>query len=176
MWVPGFGTEDIRSSHRRSAMSESHKSRMALIRKTLKKYWDLRKVGASFDFCRKSLSWTFCTWPLNLKYNMYVLLCCWVDVHHWVLTSKSFTNVVFLTQLGNNGDLSELSVVTISEVRRFQVLLSVWNDGILKIYSSVYRGLSCLSSVQPSPVAKHKHSLSQEQEEISLEVLQFKVD
>merc|ERR1712154_519735 len=38
MWVPGFGTEDIRSSHRRSAMSESHKSRMALIRKTLKKY------------------------------------------------------------------------------------------------------------------------------------------
>lgn len=38
MWIPGFGTEDIRGGHRRSAMSESHKSRMALIRKTLKKY------------------------------------------------------------------------------------------------------------------------------------------
>lgn len=37
MWIPGFGTEDIRGN-RRSAMSESHKSRMALIRKALKKY------------------------------------------------------------------------------------------------------------------------------------------
>lgn len=37
MWIPGFGTDDIRG-HRRSATSEAHKSRMALIRKTLKKY------------------------------------------------------------------------------------------------------------------------------------------
>ncbi len=37
MWVPGFGTEDIKC-HRRSAMTEAHRARMALIRKTLKKY------------------------------------------------------------------------------------------------------------------------------------------
>jgi transcription initiation factor TFIID subunit 12 len=37
MWIPGFGTEEIRG-HRKSAMTEAHKSRMALIRKALKKY------------------------------------------------------------------------------------------------------------------------------------------
>ncbi|TRY77278.1 hypothetical protein TCAL_11360 [Tigriopus californicus] len=37
MYIPGFGTEDIRQ-HKRSALNESHKSRMALIRKTMKKY------------------------------------------------------------------------------------------------------------------------------------------
>jgi transcription initiation factor TFIID subunit TAF12 len=37
MWSPGFGTEEIRS-HKRSATTEAHKSRMALIRKTMKKY------------------------------------------------------------------------------------------------------------------------------------------
>ena len=37
MWIPGFGSEDLRH-HKRSALNEAHKSRLALIRKTLKKY------------------------------------------------------------------------------------------------------------------------------------------
>jgi transcription initiation factor TFIID subunit 12 len=38
MWIPGFGTEDVRP-YRKSATTEAHKARMALIRKALKKYW-----------------------------------------------------------------------------------------------------------------------------------------
>lgn len=37
MWIPGFGTEEIRP-YKRSPTAEAHKQRMALIRKTLKKY------------------------------------------------------------------------------------------------------------------------------------------
>ena len=37
MWIPGFGTEDVRP-YKRSATTEAHKARMALIRKALKKY------------------------------------------------------------------------------------------------------------------------------------------
>ena len=37
MWIPGFGTEDVRP-FKRSATTEAHKARMALIRKALKKY------------------------------------------------------------------------------------------------------------------------------------------
>jgi transcription initiation factor TFIID subunit 12 len=37
MWIPGFGTEEIRS-HKRMAGTEAHKARMGLIRKSLKKY------------------------------------------------------------------------------------------------------------------------------------------
>jgi len=37
MWVPGFGTEDIRP-YKKSASTEAHKQRMAVIKKALKKY------------------------------------------------------------------------------------------------------------------------------------------
>jgi len=37
MWIPGFGTEDLRP-YKRSATTEAHKQRMAVIRKALKKY------------------------------------------------------------------------------------------------------------------------------------------
>lgn len=37
MWIPGFGTEDVRP-YKRSATTEAHKARTALIRKALKKY------------------------------------------------------------------------------------------------------------------------------------------
>ena len=37
MWIPGFGTEDVKP-FKRSATTEAHKARMALIRKALKKY------------------------------------------------------------------------------------------------------------------------------------------
>lgn len=37
MWTPGFGTDELRP-YKRSATTESHKQRIALIRKTLKKY------------------------------------------------------------------------------------------------------------------------------------------
>lgn len=37
MWIPGFGTDGIKSQ-KRSATTEAHKARMALIRKALKKY------------------------------------------------------------------------------------------------------------------------------------------
>jgi len=37
MWIPGFGTEEIRP-YKRSVTAEAHKQRLALIRKTLKKY------------------------------------------------------------------------------------------------------------------------------------------
>ncbi len=37
LWIPGFGGEELRV-HRRPALTEAHKSRLALIRKTLKKY------------------------------------------------------------------------------------------------------------------------------------------
>lgn len=36
MWVPGFGTDELRP-YKRAATTEAHKQRMALIRKTLKK-------------------------------------------------------------------------------------------------------------------------------------------
>merc|ERR1719186_1362906 len=35
MWIPGFGTEEIRP-YKRSATAEAHKQRMGLIRKTIK--------------------------------------------------------------------------------------------------------------------------------------------
>jgi len=37
MWIPGFGSDDIRPQ-RRSANTEAHKQRMAVIKKALKKY------------------------------------------------------------------------------------------------------------------------------------------
>nr|CAG4641334.1 EOG090X0HZC [Eulimnadia texana] len=37
MWIPGFGTDELRP-YKRAPVTEAHKQRMALIRKTLKKY------------------------------------------------------------------------------------------------------------------------------------------
>lgn len=37
MWVPGFGTDEVRP-YKRAAVTESHKQRLALIRKAIKKY------------------------------------------------------------------------------------------------------------------------------------------
>lgn len=37
MWIPGFGTDELRP-YKRASVTEAHKQRMALIRKTLKKY------------------------------------------------------------------------------------------------------------------------------------------
>lgn len=37
MWIPGFGTDELRP-YKRSSLTESHKQRLALIRRTLKKY------------------------------------------------------------------------------------------------------------------------------------------
>ncbi|CAO1426536.1 unnamed protein product [Diamesa serratosioi] len=37
LWIPGFGTEELRP-YKRAAVTESHKQRLALIRKNLKKY------------------------------------------------------------------------------------------------------------------------------------------
>ncbi|XP_064627211.1 transcription initiation factor TFIID subunit 12-like isoform X2 [Lineus longissimus] len=37
MWVPGFGSEEIRP-YKKATTTEAHKQRMALIRKTMKKY------------------------------------------------------------------------------------------------------------------------------------------
>jgi hypothetical protein len=37
MWLPGFGFSDIRQK-KRSAATEAHKARLALIRKSLRKY------------------------------------------------------------------------------------------------------------------------------------------
>lgn len=37
MWIPGFGTEELRP-FKRNATTEAHKQRMAVIKKALKKY------------------------------------------------------------------------------------------------------------------------------------------
>lgn len=37
MWIPGFGSEELRP-YKRSCTTEAHKQRMALLRKSLKKY------------------------------------------------------------------------------------------------------------------------------------------
>lgn len=37
MWIPGFGTDELRP-YKRATVTEAHKQRMALIRKALKKY------------------------------------------------------------------------------------------------------------------------------------------
>ncbi|XP_050685500.1 transcription initiation factor TFIID subunit 12-like isoform X2 [Leptidea sinapis] len=37
MWIPGFGNDELRP-YKRAAVTEAHKQRMALIRKTMKKY------------------------------------------------------------------------------------------------------------------------------------------
>ncbi|XP_020811614.1 transcription initiation factor TFIID subunit 12 [Drosophila serrata] len=37
MWIPGFGTDELRP-YKRAAVTEAHKQRLALIRKTIKKY------------------------------------------------------------------------------------------------------------------------------------------
>ncbi|XP_054271591.1 transcription initiation factor TFIID subunit 12 [Macrosteles quadrilineatus] len=37
MWLPGFGTDELRP-YKRSSVTEAHKQRLALIRKALKKY------------------------------------------------------------------------------------------------------------------------------------------
>lgn len=37
MWIPGIGTDELRP-YKRAAMTEAHKQRLALIRKTIKKY------------------------------------------------------------------------------------------------------------------------------------------
>ena len=41
MWIPGFGTEELRP-FKRNATTEAHKQRMAVIKKALKKYWGER--------------------------------------------------------------------------------------------------------------------------------------
>lgn len=37
MWIPGFGTDELKP-YKRSLTTDAHKQRIALIRKTLKKY------------------------------------------------------------------------------------------------------------------------------------------
>ncbi len=37
MWIPGFGSEEIRP-YKRSATTEAHRQRLAVIKKALKKY------------------------------------------------------------------------------------------------------------------------------------------
>ena len=37
MWIPGFGTEELRP-YKRAPTTEAHKQRLALIRKAIKKY------------------------------------------------------------------------------------------------------------------------------------------
>uniref|UniRef100_A0A0K8TPV7 Transcription initiation factor TFIID subunit 12 n=1 Tax=Tabanus bromius TaxID=304241 RepID=A0A0K8TPV7_TABBR len=37
MWIPGFGTDELRP-YKRATATEAHKQRLALIRKTIKKY------------------------------------------------------------------------------------------------------------------------------------------
>lgn len=37
MWIPGFGTDELRP-YKRAAVTEAHKQRLALIRKAIKKY------------------------------------------------------------------------------------------------------------------------------------------
>lgn len=37
MWIPGFGTDEIRP-YKRATVTEAHKQRLALIRKSIKKY------------------------------------------------------------------------------------------------------------------------------------------
>ncbi|XP_055903813.1 transcription initiation factor TFIID subunit 12-like [Eupeodes corollae] len=37
MWIPGFGTDEVRP-YKRASVTEAHKQRLALIRKTIKKY------------------------------------------------------------------------------------------------------------------------------------------
>ncbi|XP_037924722.1 transcription initiation factor TFIID subunit 12 isoform X2 [Hermetia illucens] len=37
MWIPGFGTDELRP-YKRATVTEAHKQRLALIRKTIKKY------------------------------------------------------------------------------------------------------------------------------------------
>lgn len=37
MWIPGFGTDELRP-YKRAAITEAHKQRLALIRKAIKKY------------------------------------------------------------------------------------------------------------------------------------------
>ncbi|CAN8018639.1 unnamed protein product [Ixodes persulcatus] len=37
MWIPGFGADELQP-YKKSSSTEAHKQRMALIRKTLKKY------------------------------------------------------------------------------------------------------------------------------------------
>ncbi|XP_011862583.1 PREDICTED: transcription initiation factor TFIID subunit 12 [Vollenhovia emeryi] len=37
MWIPGFGTDEVRP-YKRATVTEAHKQRLALIRKTIKKY------------------------------------------------------------------------------------------------------------------------------------------
>lgn len=37
MWIPGFGTEELRP-YKRAAVTEAHKQRLALIKKAIKKY------------------------------------------------------------------------------------------------------------------------------------------
>ena len=126
MWVPGFGTEDIRSSHRRSAMSESHKSRMALIRKTLKKYWNLENVETSFYFCRKSLAWILSVpgheiWNIICTCCYFLLWCmsCWCPLSCWLPYSlRRHIERRFLLPVYEHWVIS-LRVIAISGVRRF---------------------------------------------------------
>ncbi|KAL6422282.1 hypothetical protein ACFW04_010560 [Cataglyphis niger] len=37
MWIPGFGTDEVRP-YKRATVTEAHKQRLALIRKSIKKY------------------------------------------------------------------------------------------------------------------------------------------
>lgn len=43
MWLPGFGTDELRP-YKKASTTEAHKQRMALIRKTLKKTWRISIV------------------------------------------------------------------------------------------------------------------------------------
>lgn len=37
MWIPGFGTDEVKQ-YKKLPITEAHKQRLALIRKSLKKY------------------------------------------------------------------------------------------------------------------------------------------
>ena len=73
MWIPGFGTDELRP-YKRAPVTEAHKQRMALIRKTLKKYW-FDATGSLFIFVilgslnktsneTRNLNYVFIGWPL----------------------------------------------------------------------------------------------------------------
>lgn len=48
MWIPGFGTDELRP-YKRAPVTEAHKQRMALIRKQMKKFWLLSSKSHHFN-------------------------------------------------------------------------------------------------------------------------------
>ena len=54
MWIPGFGSDDIRPQ-RRSANTEAHKQRMAVIKKALKKILKLISIILLYNCTLKQM-------------------------------------------------------------------------------------------------------------------------